>query len=404
MKNERTIAITLVVVIILLLSALIVLTNKDIFENLFSEGKAIKYNDCVDIHYIGKHENGGIFAYSYDNLTKKTGENTLKIFVTNSSSAAPPKDFETYSNNFSYSNPYDFSGEKQYYFEELIQSLVGMKKGETKTIGPITPVGNFGVEPEIGDKIDLSALVGVNNTIYSVFDKQEDVPIPEEYKADLGDITTTLYTLRQEFYNVGDSMDAMYPFWKNSSVVTKINETLKLLKPEELQTSSDGRLYATTFFPDFNFRSKTEYRFRQLDEKGSFLEGSTRIADTDWHTYKANEFRRIVVRPSKSTGLDNYITYFSTPALFYSIENSVFISILVTTITVSLAFGFAYALTRSTMRFKGLFRIIAMIPILIPSLLPGIALVYLFGSCVFPGYLYHYRIIQKCVCKFFDIV
>jgi len=226
MKNERTIAITLVVIIILLLSALIVLTNKDIFENLFSEGKAIKYNDCVDIHYIGKHENGGIFAYSYDNLTKKTGENTLKIFVTNSSSAAPPKDFETYSNNFSYSNPYDFSGEKQYYFEELIQSLVGMKKGETKTIGPITPVGNFGVEPEIGDKIDLSALVGVNNTIYSVFDKQEDVPIPEEYKADLGDITTTLYTLRQEFYNVGDSMDAMYPFWKNSSVVTKINETL----------------------------------------------------------------------------------------------------------------------------------------------------------------------------------
>ena len=226
MKNERTIAITLVVIIILLLSALIVLTNKDIFENLFSEGKAIKYNDCVDIHYIGKHENGGIFAYSYDNLTKKTGENTLKIFVTNSSSAAPPKDFETYSNNFSYSNPYDFSGEKQYYFEELIQSLVGMKKGETKTIGPITPVGNFGVEPEIGDKIDLSALVGVNNTIYSVFDKQEDVPIPEEYKADLGDITTTLYTLRQEFYKVGDSMDAMYPFWKNSSVVTKINETL----------------------------------------------------------------------------------------------------------------------------------------------------------------------------------
>ena len=226
MKNERTIAITLVVIIILLLSALIVLTNKDIFENLFSEGKAIKYNDCVDIHYIGKHENGGIFAYSYDNLTKKTGENTLKIFVTNSSSAAPPKDFETYSNNFSYSNPYDFSGEKQYYFEELIQGLIGMKKGEAKTIGPITPVGNFGVEPEIGDKIDLSALVGVNNTIYSVFDKQEDVPIPEEYKADLGDITTTLYTLRQEFYNVGDSMDAMYPFWKNSSVVTKINETL----------------------------------------------------------------------------------------------------------------------------------------------------------------------------------
>ena len=168
--------------------------------------------------------------------------------------------------------------------------------------------------------------------------------------------------------------------WSETISAFQINETLKLLKPEELMTSSDGRLYATTFFPDFSFRGKTEYRLRQLDENGSFLEGSTRIADTDWHTYKANKFRRIVFRPSKSTGLDNYITYFSTPALFRSIQNSFFISILTTLITVSIAFWFAYALNRSTMRFKGLFRIIAMIPILVPSLLPGIALVYLFGN------------------------
>jgi iron(III) transport system permease protein len=168
--------------------------------------------------------------------------------------------------------------------------------------------------------------------------------------------------------------------WSETISAFQINETLKLLKPEELITSSDGRLYATTFFPDFSFRSKTEYRLRQLDENGSFLEGSTRIADTDWHTYKANKFRRVVLRPSKSTGLDNYITYFSTPALFRSIQNSFFISILTTLITVCIAFGFAYALNRSTMRFKGLFRIIAMIPILVPSLLPGIALVYLFGN------------------------
>ena len=168
--------------------------------------------------------------------------------------------------------------------------------------------------------------------------------------------------------------------WSETISAFQINETLKLLKPEELMTSSDGRLYATTFFPDFSFRSKTEYRLRQLNKNGSFLVGSTRIADTDWHTYKANKFRRIVFRPSKSTGLDNYITYFSTPALFRSIKNSLFISILSTLITVSLAFGFAYALNRSTMRFKGLFRLIAMIPILVPSLLPGIALVYLFGN------------------------
>ena len=168
--------------------------------------------------------------------------------------------------------------------------------------------------------------------------------------------------------------------WSEVISAFQINENLKLLKPEELKTSSDGRLYATTFFPDFSFRSKTEYRLRQLDKNGSFLVGSTRIADNEWHTYTANKFRRIVFRPSKSTGLDNFITYFSTPALFYSIKNSFFISVLSTVITVSIAFWFAYALNRSTMRFKGLFRIIAMIPILVPSLLPGIALVYLFGK------------------------
>ena len=187
--------------------------------------------------------------------------------------------------------------------------------------------------------------------------------------------TTAAFDLQKyEFQvNKGDG-------WSETISAFQINETLKLLKPEELITSSDGRLYATTFFPDFSFRSKTEYRLRQLDENGSFLVGSTRIADTDWHTYKANKFRRIVLRPSQSTGLDNYITYFSTPALFRSIQNSLFISILTTLITVSLAFGFAYALNRSTMRFKGVFRMIAMIPILVPSLLPGIALVYLFGN------------------------
>jgi len=53
-----------------------------------------------------------------------------------------------------------------------------------------------------------------------------------------------------------------------------------------------------------------------------------------------------MLRASSSTGLDNYRTYFSTPALFRSIKSSLLIVLLSTLITVSLAFGFAYALTR----------------------------------------------------------
>ena len=79
-------------------------------------------------------------------------------------------------------------------------------------------------------------------------------------------------------------------------------------------------------------------------------------------------------------GLANYARYFSTPALFQSIGNSLWVSLLSTAITVPAAFVYAYALTRSRMPMRGLFKTIALVPILVPSLLPGLALVYLFGN------------------------
>ncbi len=78
-------------------------------------------------------------------------------------------------------------------------------------------------------------------------------------------------------------------------------------------------------------------------------------------------------------GLANYAEYFATPALFYSINNSLTISVICMVITVGLAFGYAYGLTRSCIPGKGLFKAIALIPILAPSLLPAISLRYLFG-------------------------
>ncbi len=168
--------------------------------------------------------------------------------------------------------------------------------------------------------------------------------------------------------------------WSEPVTAAELNAKLNKFGPADLATSSDGRLGVVDLFPDFSFRSPTLYRIRQINPDSSFLFGSERIADTDWHEYSSNDFRRIVLRPVASIGLENYRTYFSTPSLFRSIENSLWIATLSTIITVSLAFGFAYALNRSTMRFKGLFKLIAMIPILVPSLLPGIALVYLFGN------------------------
>ena len=79
-------------------------------------------------------------------------------------------------------------------------------------------------------------------------------------------------------------------------------------------------------------------------------------------------------------GLANYIRYFSTPALFNSIFNSLWVAVISTAIVIPLAFVYAFALTRSRMPFKGLFYAAALLPVFAPSLLSAISLIYLFGN------------------------
>lgn len=159
-----------------------------------------------------------------------------------------------------------------------------------------------------------------------------------------------------------------------------INAQLAVFDAEDLRSSSDGRLSATEFFPDFSFRSPVKYRIRGTDPDAPYLVGLDLQNTTEWKEFDGNTFRRINLRPVKSVGVQNYLEYFSNPALFSSIQNSVFIAVISTVLTVGAAFGFAYALNRSLMRFKGFFKLVAMMPILVPSLLPGIALIYLFGN------------------------
>jgi len=149
---------------------------------------------------------------------------------------------------------------------------------------------------------------------------------------------------------------------------------------EKLTTNTNGRLGLTKLFPDFSFRSPVMYRFRGTTADAVYLIGSERNTGPEWVELDSNTFRRVVIRPVSERGLANFRTYFSTPALFQSVKNSLTIAAIVTMITVSLAFWFAYALARSKMHLKGVFRMVAMMPILVPSLLPGIALLYLFSS------------------------
>ena len=168
--------------------------------------------------------------------------------------------------------------------------------------------------------------------------------------------------------------------WGEPVTAAALNEKLGAVPLEKLGTNSDGRLQATSFFPEFSFRSPVKYKIRGTTSDASYLVGLQLQSGTEWREFTSNEFRRVMLRPSRALGFENYATYFSTPTLFRSIENSAFIAIVSTIFTVGLAFGFAYALNRSCMRFKDAFKLVAMVPILVPSLLPGIALIYLFGN------------------------
>jgi iron(III) transport system permease protein len=79
-------------------------------------------------------------------------------------------------------------------------------------------------------------------------------------------------------------------------------------------------------------------------------------------------------------GLQNFVTYATTPTLLSSVWNSVWTALLTAAIVVPVAFGYAYGLTRSCMPARPVFRAIALIPVLAPSLLPALALIYLVGN------------------------
>lgn len=181
--------------------------------------------------------------------------------------------------------------------------------------------------------------------------------------------------------------------WGPVVTADALNQKLGVVTEDELASNSDGRLAATKFFPDFSFRSPVQYRIRGTTADAAFLAGSTLEKGTEWREYDSGTFRRVVLRPASSLGLENFKTYFSTPALARSIYNSVLMAAISTVVTISVAFALAYGLTRSCMPLKGLFRGILTIPILVPSLLPGIALVYLFGNQgVFKDWLMGYSI------------
>lgn len=79
-------------------------------------------------------------------------------------------------------------------------------------------------------------------------------------------------------------------------------------------------------------------------------------------------------------GLANLYSYFSTPQLAASFNNTIFAALLATGITLVLATLLAFSLTHARVFGGGLCRMAAILPMFVPSFFPAMGLIYLFGE------------------------
>ena len=298
MQKEKLAAIGLVIIIIGALSVYFFVTyGEEIFENLFGEKETqvsdepIKLGDCVDVNYTGKFVNGTVFKSSYSDAENKTGGTPLNIFVSLDITEPPPEGFEIYTSQV---------------IEGLIEGLVGLKEGETSAIiGPIPPEKAYGFKPKVGDKIDLTSLVpGLDiNYVLKITEIQEDAPMPSDYEAYYGIGTTTLYTIREDWHYIGEIIDTAYTSWDNSSVVTKINETLLWMY--------------TTPSTEIN----ENFTWNEIDSET--LNTFTYPANTSSVTFINDTTIIVTHSPAVNTTIDESMTtqFGMTPVASYTVEN-----------------------------------------------------------------------------------
>lgn len=160
MQNEKIAIIALVIIIFGALSIFLVATyNEEILNNLFPEEKTIEFGDCADVNYIGTLTDGTLFDSSYAFPDNKTDGTPLKIFVTMNESETSPTEYPLYSSGL---------------IEGFMEGLVGLKEGETATIGPISPEKAYGNKLKVGDTFTTNMLAMGTNINVELTDYTEE--------------------------------------------------------------------------------------------------------------------------------------------------------------------------------------------------------------------------------------
>ena len=240
MEAEKLAVIGLVIIIVATLSVYII-TNEDILDNLFGDQKdedvitGIELGDCADVHYIGRYSsNDTVFSSSYDDVETRTGGTPIYVFVSQDKLLPPPTNYSTYA-----SSPLMVQTVEEYISlslsplglkEGFIEALINMNKEDNNkiTTGDLSPDKAFGVSAKIGDILNLTPLVQMPLE-YKIIGIQENALMPSSVTGLYGDSfgnKTTLFTVRNNLNYVGEILDVKYSSWENSTVVSKINETM----------------------------------------------------------------------------------------------------------------------------------------------------------------------------------
>jgi hypothetical protein len=251
MKNEKIAVILLIIVIIVSVSVFLTATlGGNIINNLIgekTEERVIALGDCVDVSVIGRFiSDNTMFVSSYNDTTNKTGGTPLNIFISTNTSEDSPTGYTDYTNLIN-----------NYYVKGLIEGLVGLKEGDSTTIGPLSPADAYGIYPKAGDNFTIFDPSSGDDFTIQFVNIIDNSTMPEEYVDYYGTNNTTLFVLRINMYTLGEKT-TVYPSWKNATIVTKINDTKLWMytTPSDNQTtnftwigvSNDG--YTGIVFPE----------------------------------------------------------------------------------------------------------------------------------------------------------
>jgi FKBP-type peptidyl-prolyl cis-trans isomerase 2 len=254
MQYEKIAIIALVIIIIGALSIYLATAySEEILNNLFPEEKTIEIGDCADVNYIGTFVNGTVFDTSYAYPENKTGGTPLKVFITMNQSEAPPTEYPQYSSGL---------------IEGFMEGLIGLKEGETATIGPIPPEKAYGARKiGVGDTLTTSIVMysnegyNFNQTFEVIESNAENITIKWIDVDDLGTFTLPegilMEDLESAYYTIYENLPPFF-IWENATEVTRITDDYVELKimPTTSEKISDEITFLTvdnklgTIFPD----------------------------------------------------------------------------------------------------------------------------------------------------------